>query len=136
MPTISKGTSTPWGPADTVYNLGGGIFIVDTPGHGGLYVPDNVKKDIPPKVVNAVFNEAGWNDNWAEEDCNLPIAIAFVFHHLDPNALATAYPYQPRITDHNYWREAALRTARAYPEHLSPCIPFLEAQVSQQSLAR
>ena len=107
---------------------------MDTPGHGGLYVPDDVKKDIPPKVVNAVFNEPGWSDNWAEEDCNLPIAMAFVFPHLDPKALARAFPYQPRIAEHDFWKESALRTAKAYPDSLGACIPFLEFQVLQQGL--
>lgn len=30
---------TPWGVADDIQHIGGGIYRVDTPSHGGYFVP-------------------------------------------------------------------------------------------------
>ena len=58
--------NTPWGRADSIRNIGQGIFAVSTPSHGGLYVPDEFN-------VRPEFREwaARWSGspNWFEEDC-------------------------------------------------------------------
>ena len=127
MTQINEGTPTPWGNAEQVFHLGAGVYIVDTPSHGGLYVPDHVRKDIPPKVADIILKEPGWPTNWAEEDCHLPIAMAFIHPRLDAATVARTFPSESRseVDAHTFWKQQGLQTAKHY-QSLHPCIPFLE----------
>lgn len=56
---------TPWGIADHVKDIGLGIKRVDTPSHGGYFVPDEMLKKMPP-ATHKTFAGKGWY----EEDCD------------------------------------------------------------------
>lgn len=75
MAAFSK--DTPWGRAQHVTELGQGIKGVDTPGHGGIYVPD----ELLPRISEAGRRHAKrWSrsENWYEEDCSWAyVALAF-----------------------------------------------------------
>ncbi len=70
-----KGTSTPWGRADSSTKLAPGVMWYDTPGHGGLSVTRRWALDnltLPAQYL-AMF----WGSKlWFEEDCK----CALVFH--------------------------------------------------------
>ena len=72
-----NGTTTPWGPAQTVKNCGFGIFSVSTASHGGIYVPDEMLARIPEREQAFAERWSG-SRNWFEEDC----AAASVMHHI------------------------------------------------------
>jgi len=63
---------TPWGLSDTAETLAPGVILVTTPSHGGLLLPENAP--IPAQVTAAFIN----GPRWAEEDCELAIALALL----------------------------------------------------------
>lgn len=69
---MSKRIDTPWGRSDTSDTLGPGVVLVTTPSHGGLLLPEN--SAIPAAVTATFIN----GPRWAEEDCELPIALALL----------------------------------------------------------
>ena len=72
---IKIGSWTPWGTAETVTPLGTeGAAFVSTPGHGGVYLPFQLARKMPPEIVAASFLGT---DTWWEEDCDAawPIAV-------------------------------------------------------------
>ena len=132
MAQITEGANTPWGEVQEAFHLGAGVYIVATPGHGGLYVPDDVRKDMPPEVADIVLKEQGWTTNWAEEDCSLPIAMAFIHPRLDNDKVARTFPSQSHgETDpHTFWKQIGLQTAQQY-RSLNGCVPFLQDLLAQ-----
>ena len=89
---------TPWGEAHNATDLGGGILSVSTSSHGGLMIPKDMAKHIPKAVRDKFLNKSR-QATWAEEDCEMPLAIAFLFDQLDPYRLqrssARARPRNP-----------------------------------------
>jgi uncharacterized protein DUF7007 len=89
---MSNKLRTPWGEADNVKRLsvdGGDILCVDTPSHGGYFVPDELLSQIPKEQRQWA---AKWSqsENWYEEDCCWA-AVALAFPSLFPdNALVYA----------------------------------------------
>lgn len=68
------GMSTPWGPAQSV-NPGPvpGTFWISTANHGGLYVPESVRRQMPPLyLMPSRFYGGG---PWFEEDCEVARVI-------------------------------------------------------------
>ena len=132
---IREGTPTPWGPVQTYDGLGAGVYVVDGEGHGGLYVPAKILKTIPPAVRQTVLKEYGWPEGWAEEDCHLPIAMAFVYPHLDPNRVERTFPAQSRSGKDPiaFWQDLALKVAQEY-DSLKDCVPYLETETAPKAL--
>lgn len=65
---IKIGSWTPWGTAETVTPLGtDGAAFVSTPGHGGVYLPHELARQMPHYLVEASFLGT---DTWWEEDCD------------------------------------------------------------------
>jgi hypothetical protein len=62
---MKTGSSTPWGPAQTVIEIGDDIFIVSTASHGGMHLPEKLNKQIPQYFRN--------DQGWYEEDCAIAI---------------------------------------------------------------
>ena len=127
MRTLSEGSPTPWGPVQTYDYLGSGVYVVDTAGHGGLYLPPELVANIPPVVRDTALTEPGWpNEGWAEEDCRLPVAMAFIYPHLDKDRVRYTFPAQERCPEGPlaFWNEAALRMAEGF-DSLRPCLPYL-----------
>jgi hypothetical protein len=84
-------TNTPWGKADSVDEIGEGIYSVSTPSHGGFFVPSALVAKMDPGKV-AFSKRSSGSENWFEEDC----AVAFVveaFPHLFPGELERAREY-------------------------------------------
>lgn len=87
---------TPWGAADHVEQLAHGIIRVDTPSHGGYYVPPETLKKMHPLALNTWAGRG-----WYEEDCDWAL-IALSFPALfPPEALEDA-----KRTVEN-WKDAA-----------------------------
>jgi hypothetical protein len=78
---------TPWGAADHVKPLGNeGILQVDTPSHGGLFVPRELYRKMPAALQCNVYG----GGTWFEEDCEWAL-VALAFPHLfEPRHLAAA----------------------------------------------
>ena len=67
----------------TSTDMGNGILSVSTSSHGGLMIPKEMAKHIPQAVRESFLNQSR-QATWAGEDCEMTIAIAFLFDHLDP----------------------------------------------------
>ena len=59
---------TPWGPSQTVDEVGCGIVWVTTAGHGGIFVPAMLLHGLPDCLRN--FKTWTGSPNWFEEDCD------------------------------------------------------------------
>lgn len=69
--------NTPWGLTNDVAVLEHGILRVDTPSHGGYYVPDEVLERIP-EAHRAYAARWSGSEHWYEEDCAwAAVALAF-----------------------------------------------------------
>jgi len=76
---------TPWGNSDYVKEIGRGILRVDTPSHGGYFVPERVRGLMP---APALITFAG--PGWYEEDSDWCL-VALSFPELfPPDALEMA----------------------------------------------
>ena len=71
---MREGDRSPWGTIDNVTRLGPDVEIVETPSHGGLHFQNSAIGAVPEQV-RATFIEG---PTWAEEDLELPIALAFL----------------------------------------------------------
>lgn len=66
--------NTPWGQADQTKHLGGGLVSVQTPSHGGIFVPVDVYRNMPEPLKCNVYG----GGTWFEEDCEWAlVALAF-----------------------------------------------------------
>ncbi len=80
---------TPWGFADHYENVGQGIFVCQTPGHGGIFVPDSFLTNIPEAAQEFAARWSG-SRNWYEEDCCAPIVVACIPCYFKPSMVASA----------------------------------------------
>lgn len=71
---------TPWGYADTIEELGEGIYFASTPSHGGYFVPTS-KLDRIPEAHQARALKWSGSRNWYEEDCEAA-SVVNAFSHL------------------------------------------------------
>ena len=71
---MREGDRSPWGVVDHVTRLGPEVEVVETPSHGGLHFQGKAVDAVPARV-RATFIEG---PTWAEEDLELPIALAFL----------------------------------------------------------
>ena len=100
---------TPWGEPDIVEPLAPGVMRVHTPGHGGLRIEPE-QWDGLPLEVRATF----MNPGWAEEDCEMPIAMVLLDLGSEP------------------YFDWARKTVRAYDGY-APCAPFIEAKAAEEA---
>jgi hypothetical protein len=68
---LAEGSRTPWGPAQTVYDIAPGIAEVSCAGHGGIKLSPERNREVPP----ALRSRSGWY----EEDCEAAIPM-WAFH--------------------------------------------------------
>ena len=68
--------NTPWGPAQQEENIGMGIISVSTAGHGGYFVPKEIRA-LMPRAALTTFAGPGWY----EEDSDWAL-VALSFPHL------------------------------------------------------
>ena len=77
---------TPWGQAEHAHHLGNGVLYLETPSHGGLYLPDEVWNNAVPAEVKQslhMVRNTPHKTNWAEEDGDLPLILPFIRGLLD-----------------------------------------------------
>lgn len=71
---MKAGCNTPWGPAQTVKDLGRGVTLVSTAGHGGIFVPAKLLRYIPEREQAYAAQWSG-SRQWYEEDCAMAIPL-------------------------------------------------------------
>ena len=121
---ISRGSRTPWGRADSVKQLGPQVYWVGTPSHGGLFIGQDAVAAIP-ETVRDMFMHGG---NWAEEDCELSIALVILDAHGKIDRKLLGVPIE-KI------REAAVHTATTCEDY-RPALPFLDESPRPQPTKR
>lgn len=98
------GSSSPWGPIQTVTPLGPDAVEITTASHGGLRISPAALSRLPQAIQRTAYSAGGW----FEEDCDwaLPyLALGLDAH--EPDAARAAEVHA-----------AALRTVqRFHPEH-------------------
>jgi hypothetical protein len=62
----TRGSSSPWGPIQTVTALGPDALWVTTASHGGLRVSLTALSRMPESIRQTAYSEGGW----FEEDCD------------------------------------------------------------------
>ena len=73
--------NTPWGKADGSKVIADGIVAYHTPSHGGLWISDERRTQMPDELRNIPTFAGG---NWYEEDCDWAI-VALAFPQYFPN---------------------------------------------------
>lgn len=61
------GGQSPWGTIQHIKDIGNDCVFVDTPSHGGVFVPDEKLKGIPRRMREYSARWSG-SQNWYEED--------------------------------------------------------------------
>jgi hypothetical protein len=79
---------TPWGKADRIETLPGGVLWVSTASHGGYYVPPALLPMVPEAWRKVSFNGQG-KAGWFEEDCDWCL-VALTFPTVFPSHAADA----------------------------------------------
>ena len=102
--------NTPWGEPQTVVHLGLGTYMIETEGHGGLYISNQLLHLIPKEVQEGFFLYESDGPNWAEEDDDLTIAMAFISHKLDKDIMRAEFV--PRSQRH--WVKNAQEKCATY----------------------
>jgi len=98
------GSSSPWGPIQTVTPLGPDVVAVTTASHGGLRVSLTALARLPEPIRQTAYS----GDGWFEEDCDW--ALPYLALGLD--AFETDVARAAEV-----WA-AAVRTVQVYhPQH-------------------
>ena len=58
---------SPWGSVQNSRKLAEGIWVVDTAGHGGIWLSPERRKQVPQYVTDVTFLKSR---TWFEEDCD------------------------------------------------------------------
>lgn len=64
---------TPWGPAQTGYQIAPGVVCYSTAGHGGLMVAGDAIDRLSAKALRCGMSANG--AYWYEEDCKIAVAL-------------------------------------------------------------
>ena len=98
------GSSSPWGPIQTVTPLGPEVVAVTTASHGGLRVSLTAFARLPEAIRQTAYSAGGW----FEEDCDW--ALPYLALRLDAFETDPAHGAEVRA--------AAVRTVHAFhPRH-------------------
>lgn len=68
----APGSSSPWGPVQTIEELLDGVVLVTTAGHGGVWLSQARLAEIPAELQG--LNRFG-GGSWFEEDCEILICV-------------------------------------------------------------
>ena len=119
---MRQGDQTPWGPAQDCEEIGARAWIVETASHGGVRMVGKAANAIPAAVGRTFIN----GPEWAEEDCELPIALAFLMAagEINETRLQTLYP---KTTMDRLW-EIAHGSAKTYDSYTSAIEPLQSAE--------
>ena len=94
--------------------MGNGILSVSTSSHGGLMIPKE-RPSTSPRPSASSFMSKDRKATWAEEDCEMTIAIAFLFDHLDPWKLEMEF--SEKQTHRSFWTARAREIAERFPDY-------------------
>jgi hypothetical protein len=84
--THHKKETSPWGKVDGWSPFGDlGLYHHSTPGHGGIYVPPEMKRQMPKP-----YRDANGSGNWFEEDCAWSLVALSFPSGLDEKDLESA----------------------------------------------
>ena len=108
------------GYAQESHHIGGGFLVIATAGHGGLYIPEEMQAHLPAEVREVSLWLAG---KWAEEDCDMTIAITFLWDWLDIDALSS-YFINERASHWELWYESSQKIVSGL-ENYSKIMPQL-----------
>ena len=100
----TPGSSSPWGPIQSVTPLGPDVVTVTTASHGGLLVSLSALARMPEATRQTAYSKGGW----FEEDCDwaLPyLALGLDAH--EPEAARGA----------EVWAAAVRTVQRFHPQH-------------------
>ena len=100
----TRGSSSPWGPIQTVEALGPDAVSVSTVSHGGLRISLAALSRLPEPIRQTTYSR----DGWFEEDCDWALPyLALGLDAFEADAARAA----------EVWA-AAVRTVRTYhPQH-------------------
>jgi hypothetical protein len=99
----AKGSSSPWGPIQTVTSLGPDVVSVTTASHGGFGVSLAALARMPAPIRKTRFS----GDGWFEEDCDWALPyLALGLDAFERDAARAAEVHQ-----------AAVRTVQKYHPH-------------------
>jgi hypothetical protein len=112
-PTV--GSSSPWGPIQTVTDLGPDAVAVTTASHGGISVSLKALARIPEPLRQTAYS----GDGWYEEDCDWCIPyVALSLDAFEPEAArgATCWTAAWTTLSRYHPAQAVLLADRARPE--------------------
>ena len=100
----ARGSSSPWGPVQTVEPLGPDAVSVTTASHGGIRVSLTALSRLPEAIRQTAYSR----DGWFEEDCDWALPyLALGLDSYERDAARAAEVHQ-----------AAIRTVQTYhPQH-------------------
>lgn len=65
---------TPWGPAQDMHEIALGLYLVETPSHGGYFLEQEINDLVPHALRESTFCGNGFS-GWYEEDCDWAIVV-------------------------------------------------------------
>ncbi len=101
------GSSSPWGPIQTVAPLGPDAVAVTTASHGGLLISQAALSRLPGAIQRTAYSANGW----FEEDCDwaLPyLALGLDAHEPDAARAAEVHAAAVRTVQRFHPQHAAL----------------------------
>ncbi len=76
----APGSSSPWGPIQSVTALGTEALIITTASHGGLCISPDALQRVPAPLRRTAYSQGGW----FEEDCDWAIPyLALALHRFE-----------------------------------------------------
>ena len=66
--------ATPWGKINSYHKIADGVIIIDTPGHGGLWLSEEQAAKLPDDKYKSFTG----SKQWAEEDEDAPLALQYL----------------------------------------------------------
>lgn len=100
----TPGSSSPWGPIQTVTALGPDVVSVTTASHGGLRVSLTALAQMPAPARQTAYSR----DGWFEEDCDWALPyLALGLDAFESDAARAA----------EVWSAAVRTVERCHPQH-------------------
>ena len=116
--TPCLGSSSPWGPIQTVTPLGPDAVVVTTASHGGLRISQAAFSRLPGAIQRTAYSANGW----FEEDCDwaLPyLALGLDAHDPDAARAAEVHAAAVRTVQRFHPKHAALLGVASAPGGLA-----------------
>ena len=111
--------NTPWGASQGEEHIADGVTAYTTASHGGLRIEGPAFERLPATFKEVMFLKPNEDIKlaWAEEDCDMPIALTLLGIHL---------PWTPLEKE----RRLAIQICKAFDKY-RPVLPLVEAAERQ-----